>query len=236
MRFLNLDDVQLVDDAGDVRRPLIYVIDSPEHPIDVAAFGTPRCAALVQVPVRDWNDALTPWSATGLYRGEPDFGGHAAQTLDELVGEAMPAVERAQGLDPVARALCGYSLGGLFSLYAFIHASAFDACGCLSGSVWYEGWVEHLREVDVDLHGKFAFLSVGTKEKRAARPLLRTVQDRMEECVDVLNERGCEVHYRTSPGNHMQNVPERFATGMAELDAFLCKRYQQAQSVSMATR
>jgi predicted alpha/beta superfamily hydrolase len=221
MRFLNLDDIQVLDDAIDACCPLIYVIDSPEHPFELADLDVRREATLVRVPVRDWNDALTPWPAPGLYRGEPDFGGCAAQTLAELVGEAIPTMEQARGLEPKTRAICGYSLGGLFALYALAHAGAFDACACLSGSVWYEGWVEHLRELDVDLHDKFAFLSVGTKEKRAARPLLRTVQDRMETCAEILKERGCEVRYRTSPGNHMQYVPERFAAGIGALDEFL---------------
>jgi predicted alpha/beta superfamily hydrolase len=132
-------------------------------------------------------------------------------------------MEQARGLEPNARAICGYSLGGLFALYALTHASAFTACACLSGSVWYEGWVEHLRELDLDLSGRFAYLSLGTKERRAARPLLKTVQDRMEACAEILRERGAEVEYRMGPGNHLQHIPERYAAGITALDAFLTR-------------
>ena len=200
--------------------PVIYVVDSPEHPFDLVPVARGRQATLVSIPVANWNDALTPWPAAGIYRGESDFGGHADETLAELL-DSIPTIEAESGLSPTTRAICGYSLGGLFSLYALIHADAFAACACLSGSVWYEGWVEHLRELPLDLTGHYAYLSLGPKERRAARPILKTVQDRMEVCADILRARGCEVAYRTGPGNHLQHIPERFDAGLTALDAFL---------------
>ena len=207
--------------AGGVAAPVIYVVDSPEHPFDIGNVAAGIACTIVTVPVSDWNDNLTPWPAPGLYRGEPDFGGNAARTLAELCDRVIPAIEREAGLRPRKRAICGYSLGGLFALYAFAHRACFDACACLSGSVWYEGWVEHLRALELDGTDRFAFLSVGTKEKRAALATLRRVQDNMGQCADILRGRGCTVEYAIGPGNHMSFIPERFAAGLAALDAFL---------------
>ena len=204
-----------------VEAPVIYVIDSPEHPFDMTSFAQERVSTIVTVPVRQWNDALTPWPAAGLYRGEPDFGGHADVTLAKLTSDVLPAIEREARLSPTHRAICGYSLGGLFSLYALTHTDVFVACGCLSGSVWYEGWVEHLRALDIDLAGRYAFLSLGTKERRAARPLLKTVQDCMEACSGILREHGAEVEFCLGPGNHLQHIPERLGAGFDALDVFL---------------
>ena len=203
--------------------PVIYVIDSPEHPFDTEPLQG-HVATIVTLPVTDWNAALTPWPAPGIYRGEPDFGGQSQQTLAELTGTLIPAIEADEGLFPASRAICGYSLGGLFALYALTHCDDFAACACLSGSVWYEGWVEHLQELPLDLTGRFAYFSIGTKERKAARPILKTVQDRMEQCVAILRERGCEVEYRTGPGNHMQRVNERLGAGLDALDAFVAPR------------
>lgn len=161
--------------------PVVYLIDSSDHPLDEVIGTTARQVSRVTLPIHAWGDALTPWPAPGLYRGEPDFGGRAAETLDELLHEVIPQIEAREGLSPIARAICGYSLGGLFSLYAFTHCDAFLACGCLSGSVWYEGWVPYLSDLELDLAGRFAFLSVGTKEKRGGTPLMRTVQHCMEQ-------------------------------------------------------
>jgi len=221
MKYVDVTGCRVYAGSAGARGPAVYVIDMPEHPFDLPTATASLSANVVMVPVRHWNDALTPWPAAGLYRGEPNFGGNAQVTLRELVDQAIPAIDKDAGLAPSARAICGYSLGGLFALYAFVHTNVFAASACLSGSVWYEGWVDHLRGLDLQLNDHFAYLSVGTKEKRAARPLLQGVQRNMEECAAILRERGCEVRYQTGPGNHMQHVDERFAAGLGALDDFL---------------
>ncbi|MDO5708899.1 MAG: alpha/beta hydrolase-fold protein [Coriobacteriales bacterium] len=201
--------------------PVIYLIDSPEHPYDASILEQPRACTVATVPVHNWGEALTPWPAPGLYREEPDFGGKASDTLAELRNNVIPSLEAAAGLSPTTRAICGYSLAGLFSLYAFANYDAYAACGCLSGSVWYEGWVDYLRGIDRSYDGKFAFLSLGTKEKRGGRPIMRTVQDNMEVCAQILQDRGCRACLQLTPGNHLQHVPERLEAGINALDGLL---------------
>jgi hypothetical protein len=81
----------------------------------------------------------------------------------------------------------------------------------------------------MDLTGCFAFLSVGTKEKRGGTPLMRTVQTNMEACARILQERGCDVRYVTGPCNHLQHVPERFDAGLSALDSFLAPTTRSAR-------
>lgn len=207
--------------SGGKSSPVIYVVDSYEHPFALERATQGLCSNVVGVPIRDWSNLLTPWPAACLYKGEPDFEGQAETTLAELCDSTIPSIERNEGLVPASRAICGYSLGGLFSMYAIVRSDAFDACACLSGSVWYEGWVEYLQSLNKDLRGRFAFLSLGTKERRAARPILKTVQDRMDACALILQQRGCSVHYQMGPGNHLYQIPERLTAGLAELDQAL---------------
>lgn len=108
-----------------------------------ALVGLPCDVALIAID--NWDDDLTPWPAPGLYRGDADFKGLAAETLERLIGEALPAIEGDAGIAPSRRAIAGYSLGGLFSLYAFVNDRAFDAVASMSGSFWYPGWVDYLR-------------------------------------------------------------------------------------------
>ena len=201
--------------------PVIYVIDSSEHPFDVATAARGIAANVVSVPVRSWGDALTPWPAPGLRPGERDFGGDAAQTLAELVERVIPAVEARFGLAPVRRAVCGYSLGGLFSLYAFAQDARFAACACLSGSLWYEGWVDYLRRAAFDGAGRYAYFSLGKKESKAGPAIMRSVQDDTETCAHICRERGCTADFVLGPGSHMQHHTERLAAGLAALRAFL---------------
>ena len=189
---------------------MIYVIDSPEHPLPVAEAAEGLRSRVTSVPVADWGDALTPWSAPALRPGEKDFGGRAEKTLSSLAD----LLDRTSG----PHAICGYSLGGLFALYAFVREPRFSACACLSGSVWYEGWVEWLRANAPDCVGRYAFFSVGKKEKRAGLPF-RHVEEDLASCAGILRERGCTVDVTLGPGNHMQHVTERLAAGLSALDS-----------------
>lgn len=201
--------------------PAIYVIDLPEHSFDVEASAHGLSVTVVRVPVRNWDDSLTPWPAPGLRPGEPDFGGNAASTLRELTEETIPQVEARYELSSARCAVCGYSLGGLFSLYAFAQSSYFSACACLSGSLWYPGWVDHLRDLPLEGAGRYAFFSIGKKERKAGPPVMRTVQDDIEACAEILRGRGCAVDVTVGPGNHMQHHTERLAAGLVALDGFL---------------
>jgi predicted alpha/beta superfamily hydrolase len=219
--------MELFPGAAGPAGPVVYVIDEPEFPFDLARVAVGREASVVCVPVGDWGDNLTPWHAESAFRGRPDYGGHAAATLEWLTASAIPSLERGRHLSPSRRAICGYSLGGLFSLYSFAHAGEFDACGCISGSVWYPGWVDHLREVcaapGADLSGRFAFLSVGSREKHAPQPVLRSVEDNMGECARILRAGGCEVAFEVGPGSHMQHEVERYDLALSRLDEFLSR-------------
>lgn len=221
MRYVDVDRAEVIPGTGGAATPVIYVIDLPEHPFDVVGAARGLAANVMRVPVRDWDDSLTPWSAPGLREGEKDFGGRAAETLAELTREAISALEERNGLTPARRAICGYSLGGLFSLYAFAQDVRFAACACLSGSLWYPGWIDRLREQDFPGAGRYAYFSLGKKECKAGPRIMRSVQDNTEACAQICRECGCAVDYVLGPGNHMQHHTERLAAGLAALDAFL---------------
>ena len=221
MGYIDIDSCEVFVGEGEASAPVIYVIDAVEHPFGVGELAKGRVCTLSRVAMRDWNDTLTPWPAPGLRRGDAGFGGRADATLGELVERVIPAIEREHGLSPARRAICGYSLAGLFALYALVNVSAIDACACLSGSVWYEGWVEYLRDASFDGDGRFVFLSVGAKEKRARQEAFKTVEANMGECAQILRERGCEVEFTVGPGGHMDHHRERFDAGLTALEARL---------------
>lgn len=200
--------------------PVIYLIDAPEHPTDLDAIADGCRSVVVSLPVRDWAVSLTPWPAPGLRRGSADFGGRANETLGE-VAAAIGDIERGHGLSPTRRAICGYSLAGLFSIYAFARSGLFAAFASVSGSVWYEGWADWLRALPLDGTGRFAYLSVGSREKHAPNPRMRSVEADMLACADILRQDGCEVVTEVGPGSHFQHQTERLAAAITALDSFL---------------
>lgn len=217
---MDIGEIEVLRGTAGPGAPLVYVIDSSEHPLGVPAAARGLMANVARVPVGCWGDSLTPWPAPPLGAGMEGFGGRAGETLAALARDLGPSAEAGAGLAPRCRAICGYSLGGLFSLYALAREGGLRACACLSGSVWYEGWVDWLRENAPECSGRYAFLSVGRREKRAGLPF-RHVEEDLAACAGILRGRGCRVDVSLGPGGHMQYRRERLAAGLAALDAFL---------------
>lgn len=222
MEYVQRSGLHVLRGNGGADAPVLYVVDDVSHPfaeVDAAAQGL--TANLVIVPVKNWNEALTPWASLALRRGAPDFGGHAATTCEELLSLLGDGWEHAHGLAPSRRGIVGYSLGGLFALWAFIRTGIFDGVASLSGSLWYEGWVDYVHALDVSLTGKQAYLCMGKKERKAPNRIMRCVADNTQATAERLHELGCEVTFAMGPGDHFHFVKERFAAGFAALDRAL---------------
>ena len=81
--------------------------------------------------VTDWNRELSPWQAEGPFGDS--FSGGAGKTLELLFG-AVPALkDQCPGCTGIYMA--GYSLAGLFSLWALYSCELFDGCASCSGSM-----------------------------------------------------------------------------------------------------
>ena len=77
---------------------------------------------LVACQAEDWNRCFSPWPAPPAF-GSEGFAGEGAQTLRWLTDECAPAIAALFGARE--KLLCGYSLAGLFSLWAFYETGAF---------------------------------------------------------------------------------------------------------------
>ena len=72
---------------------------------------TARPFLLVAVPVENWNDDLSPWSAPPAW-GKQGFGGRAEDTLAWLE-QAVPSIRRQYSIKEDAKVILGgYSLAG----------------------------------------------------------------------------------------------------------------------------
>ena len=74
------------------------------------------------IPVENWNDELSPWDAPAVW-GKQGFGGKAADTLCFLTEQFIPTMKQQFHLpENVKIILGGYSLAGLFALWASTHS------------------------------------------------------------------------------------------------------------------
>jgi len=128
---------------------------------------------LVCIHVQSWNDTLSPWKAKGS--GDETFGGMGNGTLSWLLGKCIPEVEKDCAYEK--RFIGGYSLAGLFSLWAFIQSGMFCGVASVSGSLWFEGWDEYIKDKKYPAES-IVYLSLGLKEEKTINPLMALVGER----------------------------------------------------------
>ena len=146
----------------------------------------------------DWNEMLSPWPAEKVFAKGEDFGGKA----DELLAALVPAVSRYDK----DRYILGYSLAGLFALYACAKMNLFAGCASVSGSLWFPGFAEWLE--DHPLRTQYVYLSVGDKEKKARNLLMASVETKTEAVRDMVSGYA-SLKYEVNPGNHFFRAEER---------------------------
>ena len=176
--------------------------------------GTDRPFALAAIEIADWNGALSPWPAPPVF-GKQSFAGEAQKTLDALQ-QALPAVEHAVP-NAARRYLGGYSLAGLFALWAAYETRLFDGVAAVSPSVWFPGWPQYAQARPVQ--ARRVYLSLGDREARTKNPVMAAVGENLRRQDALLAaDPGCLAHTLVwNPGNHFQDSERRTAAGFVWL-------------------
>lgn len=211
--------VQMVDDHD------LEVMESEAARLTELAGHTDWCIAAVKVS--NWNQDLTPWPSDPVF-GKVGFGDGAQKTLDMLLGEVLPQL--AEELPNVGEKLtntgkelpnawkpyiCGYSLAGLFALWAVYKTDAFAGAAAVSPSVWYPGWLDFAGRNKIKVPE--VYLSLGMKEEKTRNPVMATVGNAIREQYALLQSAGISCQLDWNPGNHFVDSDVRVAKGLAWL-------------------
>ena len=167
---------------------------------------------LIAIPVSDWNMDQSPWEAPAVF-GNEGFGGGAQKTLEELSGRIRTI--RSEAAADAKLYLGGYSLAGLFALWAGTRMDAFEGIAAASPSVWFPGFTDYLKTHPV--RAKYVYLSLGDREERTRHPVMRTVGDAIRETEEILKQQGIITELEWNPGNHFKEPDLRMAKGFARL-------------------
>ena len=154
----------------------------------------------------NWEDDLTPWKAPGLKGGE--FTGKAKCFLEMLNADLFFNLEASLRLPKPDRSIVGVSLSGLFAVWASLSMPLFSAVGSVSGSLWYDGFLEWMKENTDTATGRYYF-SLGNKEKDGKNRRLASVEESTLEAVELLKSVGKEVTFEYNEGNHFGPLIER---------------------------
>ena len=142
-----------------------------------------------------------------------DACGEAEETLAYIEDVLLPWIRRAYGDMPCV--LAGYSLGGLFALWAAYRTESFDGICAVSPSLWVRGW-------DAYAEGRVAcadavYLSLGDKEERARNVRMAAVGDCVRRQASRLTRQLAEgkTVFEWNRGGHFDDEPGRMARGLA---------------------
>ena len=111
--------------------------------------------------------------------------------------------------------LGGYSLAGLFALWAGYQTDRFDGIAAASPSVWFPDFTQYMRDNRMQV-GR-VYLSLGDREERTKNPVMSRVGEAIREALAVLEGEGIDCILEWNKGNHFKDADLRTAKAFAWL-------------------
>ena len=159
---------------------------------------------LIAVKVDNWNRDLSPWEAPAVF-GREGFGDGAGELLQFLLGQCADRRKTYY--------IGGYSLAGLFSLWAAYQTDIFAGVAAVSPSVWFPGFIDYMREHEIK--SKTVYLSLGDREEKTRNPVMAQVGNCIRSGYDWLKECGVDCTLEWNSGNHYREPDMRTAKAFA---------------------
>lgn len=205
--------------SGDKIAYILYPMDGfLDRWIDIAVkkYGT----TIVVITGMDWQNVFSPWQARGVPAGSPDFKGESPEFLNILQQTVIPNIESALGYQAnPERTLVGVSMSGLFALWQWILCDTFTNIASLSGSFWYEGFMDWFKTHPVSHKDGAAFFLLGNQEAKSSIREFQPVGVNTATIIDLLKKEGVKVMFQSVPGNHYSNPIPRLDIAFSALYA-----------------
>ena len=181
-----------------------YDLEGMDRQLEAIKKAAGEDFCLLALKIQSWNHELSPWPAPPAF-GKEAFGGGAGETLERVLALCR---------DPERRyCLGGYSLAGLFALWAAGRTDRFAGVAAASPSVWFPGFVE-----DLTVHPpktRRVYLSLGDREARTRNPMMAPVGDNIRTIAAWLPAQGIETTLEWNRGGHFQDPDLRTARAFA---------------------
>ena len=164
---------------------------------------------LLALKVEDWNHDLSPWQAPAAF-GNEVFGGGASETLQGVL-DVIQEIEPNGMTSDRQYYIGGYSLAGLFALWAGYQTEIFSGIAAASPSIWFPGFVDYMKSNS--LNSNRVYLSLGDREERTRNQMMATVGDCIRETETIITSTGIPCILEWNQGNHFKDPDIR--TGKA---------------------
>lgn len=168
---------------------------------------------LVTISELDWNADLSPWAAPSVVTDNDGFAGNAGGFTEFIRKSVIPYAESITGA-PSYRIIAGYSMAGLYALYAPYITDIFSKSVCASGSVWYEGFLDFAENNGFVRRPDCIYLSLGDMESHTKNPVLSRTENCMDRLYHSYSQLGIPTIFEMNKGNHYKNAVLRLAKGV----------------------
>lgn len=198
-----------ITEYGDrgAKKVLIYLTteddeESVNNVLELISKDTNEFFCLAAYMIHDWNKELSPWPVPAVF-GKEDFGDGAADTLKTILNYCTDTTKTYY--------IGGYSLAGLFALWAAYNSEIFKGVGAASPSMWFPNFDTYMEEHEIKTGN--VYLSLGDREEKTKNPVMATVGDKIKKAHTLLESKGVNCIFELNEGNHFKDVDIRTAKG-----------------------
>ncbi len=216
---MEIEGLQCICSTNGQNKRIAYIL----YPMDVLSDWIEDASERYQTNIvvitgMDWQNVFSPWPAKGVPKGSPDFKGESPEFLKLLQQKVLPQIETALhlGMNP-ERTLVGVSMSGLFTLWQWMLCDTFNNIASLSGSFWYENFIEWMRSIPIPSKSGKAFFLLGNQEPHSNVKAFNTVGQNTEEIISLLHTAGINVEFESVPGNHYSDPIPRLNKAFAAI-------------------
>ena len=156
------------------------------------------------VKVNSWNQDLSPWNAPAVF-GKEAFGNGAKSTLEEVLKLCTDTNK--------TYCIGGYSMAGLFALWAAGQTNRFAGIAAASPSIWFPGFLQYMKQQK--MQSDCIYLSLGDKEEKTRNFVMAQVGNCIRQAYAWLNKEGIRCTLEWNTGGHFKEADIRMAKAFA---------------------
>ena len=183
-----------------------------EEEMELIRKATQKSFVMANIKIIDWCKELMPWNDEAVDK-RPESGTLAKGILTMIEKQLLPMLHEKYGQLPCI--IGGYSLGGLFSLWASTQSNAFNGVAAASPSVWIKNWMGYASKHPVN--AQKVYLSLGDKEDHTKNKCIKQVANNIRAYNQMLINQLSADHtiLEWNEGSHFQDFALRTAKAYA---------------------
>lgn len=218
MSLITTGNINCVYSAVGSRHTIYFLSPQPIEETEVDRLAKAYQCNLAVITGLDWANDMTPWVAPPVIHGEARFGGNADTFATRLIDEIIPAVERDGDFGKTElRDIAGISLSGLFATYIWLTRDYFDSMASISGSFWYNGFIDFIKRIDIPARSGVGYFLLGVTESHTAISRFKTISTDTAEVVDTLRRNHLRAILEWNRGGHNYPIIPRLEKALLAL-------------------